>query len=185
MAIRRSTRLKNVSKIISVASVLSLGMLSICAAGYAYGQAGSATLSATVQDSTGAIIPGAKATLVQEASKVERTAIADKSGTFTFVAIPAANYDVIVNAPGFRPVRQNGITVHISDQVDLPNIVLTVAGSDVSVSVTTESNEITPTTSGEQSYTLSSESPGESSRKQLDNCSCEVPELNRVGELGR
>ena len=32
-----------------------------------------------------------------------------------------------------------------------------VSISDVSVSVTTESNEITPTTSGEQSYTLSSD----------------------------
>jgi hypothetical protein len=132
-------------------------MLSTFAAGYAYGQAGSATLSATVQDSTGAVIPSAKVTLIQESSKVERTAIADKSGMFIFVAIPAANYDVIVNAPGFRPVRHNGIAVHINDQVNLPNIVLSVAGNDVSVSVTTESAEITPTTSGEQSYTLSSQ----------------------------
>ena len=165
MAIHVSMRLKSVSKRISMASALSLGMLSILATGHDFGQAGSATLRSSVQDSTGAIVPGAKATLIQESNKVERTAIADKSGAFIFVAIPAATYDVLVNAAGFRPVRQNGIAVHINDQVDLPNIVLTVAGSDISVTVTTENNEITPTTSGEQSYTLSD--------KQIQNLNIE------------
>src|ERR1017187_10563023 len=157
MAIHVSMRPKSVSKMISMASALSLGMLSILATGHAFGQAGSATLRSAVQDSTGAIVPGAKATLIQESNKVERTAIADKSGAFIFVAIPAATYDVLVNAAGFRPARQNGIAVHINDQVDLPNIVLTVAANDVSVTVTTDNGEITPTTSGEQSYTLSSQ----------------------------
>src|ERR1017187_2177239 len=120
MAIHVSMRPKSVSKMISMASALSLGMLSILATGHAFGQAGSATLRSAVQDSTGAIVPGAKATLIQESNKVERTAIADKSGAFIFVAIPAATYDV-------------------------------------SVTVTTANGEITPTTSGEQSYTLSSQ----------------------------
>ncbi len=35
------------------------------------------------------------------------------------------------------------------------------------------------------SYTASSESLGESSKKQLESCSCSVPALNSVGELGR
>lgn len=157
MAIQISSSLKRLSTMISMTSALTFGMLSTLAVGYASAQAGSATLSAAVQDTTGATVPGAKATLIQEATKVERTAIADKRGTFVFVAIPAATYDLLVDAAGFRPVRQNGITVHINDQVDLPSIVLTVAGNDISVTVTSESTEITPTTSGEQSYTLSSD----------------------------
>ena len=157
MAIHMSISPKSVSKMISMGWALSLGMLSALAAGYAYGQAGSATLSSAVQDSTGALIPGAKATLIQESSKVARTAIADKSGDFIFVAIPADTYDIRVDATGFRPVRENGIAVHINNQISLPNIVLTVAGNDISVTVTTENTEITPSTSGEQSYTLSSD----------------------------
>src|ERR1017187_4300875 len=104
MAIHVSMRLKSISKMISMASALSLGMLSILATGHAFGQAGSVTLRSTVQDSTGAIVPGAKATLIQESSKVERTAIADKSGAFIFVAIPAATYDVLVNRSEERRV---------------------------------------------------------------------------------
>jgi hypothetical protein len=157
MAIHISMSLKSVSKVISIASALTFGMMSTLAAGYAFGQAGSATLSSAVQDSSGAVVPGAKATLIQESTKVERNAVADKSGMFIFVAIPASTYDLLVNAPGFRPARRNGIAVHINDQVDLPAVVLTVAANDVSVTVTTENAEITPTTSGEQSYTLSSQ----------------------------
>ncbi len=117
-------------------------------------QAGQATLSGTVTDATGAIIPGAKATLIDEATKTQRTAIASKSGVVSFVAVPPSTYDVLVSAPGFRPARENGIAVHINDQLDLRNIVMAIASNDVSVTVTSESGDITPTTSGEQSYTL-------------------------------
>jgi hypothetical protein len=119
-----------------------------------HAQAGQATLTGTVTDPSGAIIPGAKATLIDEATKTQRTAIADKSGSISFVAIPPATYDVLVEATGFKPARTNGIAVHINDQLDLRNLVLTVAANDVSVTVTSESGNITPTTSGEQSYTL-------------------------------
>jgi hypothetical protein len=117
-------------------------------------QAGQATLIGTITDASGAIIPGAKATLIDELNKTQRTAIADKTGVVSFVAIPPSTYDVLVNAPGFRPARKNGIAVHINDQLDLRSIVMTVLSNDVSVTVTSESDDITPTTSGEQSYTL-------------------------------
>jgi hypothetical protein len=165
MAIHASKRLKGVGNIISIGYVLALAIAATLGTGRAFAQVGSATLRATIQDSTGAVVPGAKATLIDESNKAERSAIADKSGEFIFVALPAASYDVLVRATGFRPVRRNGVAVHINDQVDLPNIVLAVAGSDVSVTVTTENSEITPTTSGEQSYTLST--------KQIQNLNIE------------
>jgi hypothetical protein len=117
-------------------------------------QSGQATLSGTITDPTGAIIPGAKATLIDESSKTPRTSIADKNGVIHFIAVPPSTYDVLVRSPGFRPARQNGIAVHINDQLELHNIVLQIASSDVSVTVTSETGDITPTTSGEQSYTL-------------------------------
>ncbi|SEF80144.1 Carboxypeptidase regulatory-like domain-containing protein [Bryocella elongata] len=128
-------------------------------------QAGSATISGTVEDPTGAVIPGAKATLIQESTQVARNTVADKDGVIAFVAVPAAIYDVLVTAPGFRPTRENGIAVHINDQLDLRAIVLKIASSDASVTVTTETGDITPTTSGEQSYTLSD--------KQIQNLNVE------------
>ena len=130
-----------------------------------HAQAGQATLSGTITDSTGGIIPGAKAVLIQESSKTQRSVVSDKNGNVAFVAIPPDTYDILVTAPGFRPSRENGIAVHINDQLDLRNIVLEVAGNDVSVTVTSESNNVTPTTSGEQSYTLTD--------KQIQNLNIE------------
>jgi hypothetical protein len=157
MANKQSMERRNHGKFSRLLSTLSVAILLVITANNAHAQAGSATIMGTIQDANGAVIPGAKATLIQESTKVERASIADKKGTITFVAIPPATYDVLVSAPGFRTQRQNGIAVHIDDQLDLPVIVLNVAGQDVSVTVTDESAEITPTTSGEQSYTLSGE----------------------------
>jgi hypothetical protein len=134
-------------------------LLFACLAGHsvACAQSGQATISGTVTDASGAIIPGATASLIQESTKAQRSATADKNGIITFVAVPPDTYDVLVLAPGFKPTRENGIAVHINDQLDLRNIVLAVATNEVSVTVTTETGDITPTTSGEQSYTLTSE----------------------------
>ena len=128
-------------------------------------QAGQANLSGVVADSTGALIPGAKAVLINEANKTERTAIADKSGEISFVAIPPGTYDVLVSATGFKPFRENGIAVHINDQLDLRKFTLAISAGDQTVTVTTESGDITPTTSGEQSYTLTD--------KQIQNLNIE------------
>ncbi|WP_263373602.1 carboxypeptidase regulatory-like domain-containing protein [Granulicella aggregans] len=128
-------------------------------------QAGQATLSGSITDPSGAIIPGAKVTLIQESSKVQRTATSSSSGAFNFVAIPPDTYDILVSADGFRPARQNGIAVHINDQLDLPKIPLSIASSDITVTVTTDTDNVTPTTSGEQSYTLTD--------KQIQNLNIE------------
>jgi protocatechuate 3,4-dioxygenase beta subunit len=73
----------------------------------AYAQGGQATLSGTVTDPTGALIPGAHATLVDEATKVQRSVVADKNGMVVFVSVPPDTYDVLVTAPGFWPAREN------------------------------------------------------------------------------
>src|SRR6202011_4717745 len=85
------------------------------------------------------------------------SSVSNGQGTVSFIGLPAAAYTLEVSSSGYRTVRQTGITVHINDQLDLKNIVLVVQSADVSVTVTTESNEVTPTTSGEQSYTLSNQ----------------------------
>jgi hypothetical protein len=118
-------------------------------------QSNNATLTGTVVDKTGAVIPKAKIVVTEEASGVTRTATSDERGFFSLVGIPVANYDVEVSAPGFNSLLRKGVAVHINDQVELKGIALAVAGASASVVVTAESAEMTPTTSGEVSYTMS------------------------------
>ena len=119
-------------------------------------QVGGATLTATVTDPTGALIPGAHATLTDVANGTHRASVSNGAGEISFVGLPAATYSLEVSASGYRTVLKTNIAVHINDQVDLHTVALGVASANVSVTVTTESTEVTPTTSGEQSYTLSS-----------------------------
>lgn len=117
-------------------------------------QSNAATLTGTVTDSTGAVIPKATVTVADEASGVVRTATSDGAGFFSFVGVPVGTYDVKVSAPGFNSLLRKGIAVHIDDQIELKDIVLTVAANNATITVTATAEEMTPTTSGEVSYTL-------------------------------
>jgi hypothetical protein len=129
--------------------VLMFGMIP------ARSQSNATMLTGTVMDKTGAVIPKAKIAVNEEASGVTRATTCDERGFFSLVGIPVSIYDVEVSAPGFNSLLRKGVVVHINDQIELKSITLTVATASVSVVVTAEANEMTSTTSGEVSYTIS------------------------------
>ena len=131
-------------------AVLAMG------AGVAGAQVGSATITGMVQDPTGAVIPGATIVLKDVANQTTRTETSNKTGFFSFVNLAASTYQATVSASGFNTVSRKNIDLHIGDQVNLPALTLTVNGNSATVTVTSQ-DEIAPTTSGEQSYTLTSE----------------------------
>jgi len=120
------------------------------------GQVGGATLTTTITDPTGAVIPNAQAVLTDAGSGTHRATVSNGAGIVSFIGLPAATYTLEITAGGYRTLRKTDIGVHINDQVDLKDIALAVSTADVSVTVTTESTQVTPTTSGEQAYTLGS-----------------------------
>ena len=66
-----------------------------------------ATLTGTVTDSTGAILPGATVTVTSESLiGGSRTATTDASGTYRFPALPPGRYMVTVEMPSFKKWEQ-------------------------------------------------------------------------------
>jgi len=120
----------------------------------ALAQGNTATLTGTVSDPAHAVIPGATITATDEASGVVRARTSDGAGFFSFVGLPVGTYDVKVSAAGFNSLLRKGVVVHINDQIELKEITLSVATAAASVTVTASGAELTPTTSGEVSYTL-------------------------------
>jgi hypothetical protein len=118
-------------------------------------QVGQATLSGTVQDSSSAMIGGATIVLTDIASRTERNATSDSHGFFSFTALPAATYEIKITKTDFADLRRR-IIVHIADHLDIPDLKLKVAGASQSVDVSAEATAITPETTGELSYTLTS-----------------------------
>ena len=62
---------------------------------------GTSSISGTVADSTGGVIPGATVTVTGEAG-VTLTAVTNSQGVFTVPAIPAGTYKVTVALQGFK-----------------------------------------------------------------------------------
>ena len=61
----------------------------------------SGSITGVVQDASGAVIPGAQATLMnQEQGVTARDTITNEAGIYLFSALPAATYTVTVELPG-------------------------------------------------------------------------------------
>jgi len=99
---------------------------------YAF-QSSSGTVSGTVTDPTGAVVPGAKVTLTNHVSGYTRTAISDSSGQFRFYNVPFNPYRVNVIAEGFGAATKS-VDINAIVPVILP-IQLNLAGSSTTVTV--------------------------------------------------
>ncbi len=153
-------------------------MLALCTfllALSAFAQLTTGTLSGTVYDSTGAVVPGANVTLVNSATHDILTTVSDSSGYFTFAAVEPGSYSVAITAKGFNTWKQTEIPMNPGDHRQVSGIKLTVGGENSIVEVTASPAQIVPIDSGERSEILTS--------KDLERLSLEsrnVSELLKV-----
>src|SRR6266481_3900705 len=80
-------------------------------------QGASAGLYGSVQDSQGAIIPGAKVTLMHLSTSQARNTVSNDVGQFQFPLIPVGSYRVTVEKPGFKKFEQTGIQLQVNDNM--------------------------------------------------------------------
>ncbi|MBV8804916.1 MAG: carboxypeptidase regulatory-like domain-containing protein, partial [Sinobacteraceae bacterium] len=115
--------------------ILALGSILATQALQAQNIAGS--ISGVVQDSQGAVVPGAKVTLVNEelGAASTRTLLTGSEGTFVFSPVLAGKYTVTVEAMGFKKYAQSGITLDVSQRLGLPPIGLEVGLTGETVTV--------------------------------------------------
>ena len=106
----------------------------------------------TVTDSSGAAVPGATVTIVNEATRATRKITADKSGYFVADQLVAGAYTVIGESTGFKTITRAGNVVTAGGRltVDLP---LQVGATTETVFVTAVGDTVN-TTSGEISTTV-------------------------------
>ena len=112
-----------------------------------------ATLSGTVQDPSGAVIPDAAITLVNEATQDTRVATANANGFFAFPSLVPGRYTLKVTAKGFNGNNLTGIILHAGDQRTVPSITLALGTAAQTVTVQAAS-QIIPMTNGERSDVL-------------------------------
>lgn len=79
----------------------------------------SAAVVGTTLDPAGAVLPGAKVTLINETTKEERTTITTDKGRFEFTSVAPALYEVRIDFPGFVSHRVFQITVEDNQIVNI------------------------------------------------------------------
>jgi Carboxypeptidase regulatory-like domain len=74
--------------------------------------AGQGTISGTVTDSTGAAVPDAIVTAINNATNVSSRRTSSSSGLFTIAPLPPGTYTLSVEAKGFRTLKQDNLVVN-------------------------------------------------------------------------
>jgi Carboxypeptidase regulatory-like domain len=121
------------------ASLVALGVLVltlvICAPASA--QVAGGTLTGTVSDTSGAVIPNVQITIRDVATGVVRTVSTDSAGFYTAPNLLPGTYEVIASASGFATQVRSGITLTVGAQQEL-NLILRVGQATEKVEVTGE-----------------------------------------------
>ena len=121
----------NQSKCISVfIAILFFG-------GIVFGQRTTASVSGSVKDASGAIVPGVVVELANEQTGQVQSAMTNEVGEYAAAFVPVGRYNIKVEASGFKTYSQNGLEFTAGQQVRLP-ITLEVAGVSAGTTVTTE-----------------------------------------------
>ena len=68
------------------------------------------SLSGTVMDPSGQVIPGAAVRVTNELNGEERSGTTNETGDFAFQALVAGTYTIRVEAQGFRPLERKGMS---------------------------------------------------------------------------
>jgi hypothetical protein len=114
----------------------------------------SADLRGTVTDSTGAVIPGVKVTILNTETGVSTELTTNDAGIYDSVSIRPGKYRVTFNKEGFNKLIRDGVTVDVG--VLSIDAELKVGSSQQQVEVTAEA-PLLKTETGEQSQTLRSD----------------------------
>jgi hypothetical protein len=142
------TSCRSIVAIIMIVGVLAVMTLPVNA------QQTSATLNGTVLDATGAVIPGAKVNLKNEASGDMRNGVSNGDGYFTFAAIPPGRYTLNVSKDGFSSWEVKNVVLESADKRLVTGITLKPSAVNETITVEGTAAQITPVDSGEKSTTI-------------------------------
>src|SRR3954462_6782493 len=108
--------------------------LLLALAGLAFAQGDRGTLTGTVTDPHGAVVPNAQISIRQPDTGAQYSTVTTSTGNYSLAQLPSAAYEVSVTFPGFKKYTQQGITVGVAQTVRI-DIVMELGNATESVTV--------------------------------------------------
>jgi hypothetical protein len=135
--------------------VLSIGLLlSFALTASAFGQSTYATVSGTVADASGAVLPGVSVTATNTGTGVVTTVVSNESGAYNFASLLPGPYKVSAELPGFQTQTYTDVQLGNAAKIRL-NFALQVATQAQSVEVTVAADTLLAASSSSVGEVLS------------------------------
>lgn len=122
-------------------SILFFAFFGIAAIISVHGQIDQANLLGVVRDENGAVISGAKVSIVSQATGLKRDTVTNSEGFYKIAALPIGTYQVAVEQPGFAAEKFEQIALRIGETRQL-NVTLNVAQATAIVDVASVTSPI-------------------------------------------
>src|SRR5262245_13015812 len=119
----------------------------------AFAQLATGTITGSVRDDQGAVVPGAVVTLVSENRGSRKEFTSDAQGNYVFPNLAPDAYTIEVTLSGFKTIKRSGVTVSPGDRVVVPPLVLQLGEVKEVVTVKAEA-PLVQANSGERSFTV-------------------------------
>jgi len=116
------------------------------------GQSDRGTITGTVVDPTGAVVPSAKLTLTNTGTSAAYETVTTATGNYTIPSLPAGTYNLDVTSSGFTEYVQQGIEIQVA-QTARVDVVLKIGQSTDKVTVIADA-QLLKTEDAEQSQTI-------------------------------
>ena len=107
------------------------------------------TISGTVRDEKGAVVPKAEVSVQGEGTGLSRTVTSDDNGFYLVPSVPAGHYTITTSPSGFKKTVASGVELHVGEN-KVVNLDLQVGQVSETVTVTSEAAPV-ETRSGEVS----------------------------------
>ena len=117
-------------------SALLLAIVTACAhfVPIAWAQEATASVNGTIQDSSGAVVPGAVITLVNKSTNLAQQTVSTQTGRYVFLGVPSGEYSLSVSKSGFARSSRESFNLDV-DQTATVNFTLTVGATSTTVVV--------------------------------------------------
>jgi outer membrane receptor protein involved in Fe transport len=115
-------------------------------------QVATGTISGTVRDNTGAVLPGVTVVVQNQDTGISRTVLTNEAGYYSAPSLGVGQYGLMLSLPGFQTVERTGITLTVGREA-VVDVQLSVGAIAQTLEVTEEA-PLVATTNASVSFTV-------------------------------
>ncbi len=152
-------KLRSIGSVVAV-TALVLGIIAFAGllvlAPSASAQKTSGTITGTLTDPSGAVVPGATVSVVNERTGAAREAATNEEGSFSFPELEAGTYRISINKGGFKKLALKNVELHVADvttlnlKMEVGTAAETVMVEASPIQVNTSTGDVSNIITGEQ-----------------------------------